>query len=329
MDNKRITVCLALLISICFGFCAEARITSYSAPWCGFCRRLERYLAEQNVDFKRVNVDRSQAAKRDMQEKSGQNGIPVLDWEGEIIVGFGRDQKEEIDRLIAGGTPIKGKFVPGRNVQPENDSEKTEEINHEKALYDFVYNHAKDLDILFANAEKNVYDIYAAEILEKLYDAHMAKIVYESTFTDQFEKRIEQTSTDSGRDDIKLIGKIKNIAGNRYAMLFENYRTARSRNLRAGIQAQQALKLAINKKQNGEKYNGYRSKNARGYLLRIWACAAVNPKTGIRLRPNYTEKMDLENDALAAQAAEILDELTAIQHQINEVEDANTPASSD
>jgi glutaredoxin-like YruB-family protein len=64
----------------------------YSTPTCPYCIRVKQYLKENNVDFEDFDVSRDQAKADEMVEKSGQIGVPVLDIEGEIIVGFDKEQ---------------------------------------------------------------------------------------------------------------------------------------------------------------------------------------------------------------------------------------------
>lgn len=72
-------------------------VTIYSAPWCGFCVATKRYLDEKGVKYTEKDVDEDRAYATEAVEKSGQMGIPVLDIDGQIVVGFDRPT---IDRLI-------------------------------------------------------------------------------------------------------------------------------------------------------------------------------------------------------------------------------------
>jgi glutaredoxin len=60
----------------------------------------KKYLHEQGVRFKDVDVSRDQAAARDMVRRSGQQGVPVLDIGGKIVIGFDRPK---IDRFLGLG----------------------------------------------------------------------------------------------------------------------------------------------------------------------------------------------------------------------------------
>jgi len=64
------------------------RIKVYSTPTCPFCIRLKQFLNEHNIIFENIDVSSNQQAAEEMVEKSGQMGVPVLDVDGQIIVGF-------------------------------------------------------------------------------------------------------------------------------------------------------------------------------------------------------------------------------------------------
>ena len=62
----------------------------YTTTWCHFCKEAKKFFGENNVKFTEVNVENDQKAAEEMIEKSGQMGVPVIDIDGEIIVGFDR-----------------------------------------------------------------------------------------------------------------------------------------------------------------------------------------------------------------------------------------------
>ncbi len=73
------------------------RVIIFTTPSCSFCRTAKSYLRQQGVPFKDVDVSRDPVAARDMVRRSGQQGVPVLDIGGKIVVGFDRPK---IDRLL-------------------------------------------------------------------------------------------------------------------------------------------------------------------------------------------------------------------------------------
>ena len=69
----------------------------YSTPTCPWCTMAKEYLKSKNVVFDDLDVSMDREAAAEMIRKSGQRGVPVVDIDGNIIVGF--DQKT-IDKLI-------------------------------------------------------------------------------------------------------------------------------------------------------------------------------------------------------------------------------------
>ncbi|MCU0666494.1 MAG: NrdH-redoxin [Candidatus Omnitrophica bacterium] len=68
------------------------KITVYSTSTCSFCIRLKEFLKENNLIFENKDVALDQVAAEEMMSKSSQMGVPVVDIEGEIIVGFDKDK---------------------------------------------------------------------------------------------------------------------------------------------------------------------------------------------------------------------------------------------
>jgi glutaredoxin 3 len=73
------------------------RVILFTTPSCSYCRKAKQYLRQRRVPFKDVNVSRDSAAARDMVRRSRQQGVPVIDIGGKIIVGFDRPK---IDKLL-------------------------------------------------------------------------------------------------------------------------------------------------------------------------------------------------------------------------------------
>lgn len=68
----------------------DTKVTIYSADWCAFCHAAKDYLEKLGVKFTEKNVEEDPKNAQEAVDKSQQMGIPVLDIEGEIIVGFDR-----------------------------------------------------------------------------------------------------------------------------------------------------------------------------------------------------------------------------------------------
>jgi glutaredoxin 3 len=67
------------------------KVKVYSTPTCPYCYMAKDFLKENGVQFEDINVAEDHAAAHEMIEKSGQMGVPVIDINGKIIVGFDRE----------------------------------------------------------------------------------------------------------------------------------------------------------------------------------------------------------------------------------------------
>ena len=64
------------------------RVVVFSSPTCVWCMRAKTYLRTQGVAFRDVDVSRDPAAARDLVRRTGQMGVPVIEIDGQPIVGF-------------------------------------------------------------------------------------------------------------------------------------------------------------------------------------------------------------------------------------------------
>jgi len=64
---------------------------------CSYCTTLKQFLKEHNIEFEDINPSQDREALEEMVKKSGQMGVPVVDIDGEIVVGF---DKEKICKLL-------------------------------------------------------------------------------------------------------------------------------------------------------------------------------------------------------------------------------------
>ena len=71
----------------------------YSTPTCAYCVTLKEYLKSRNIQFEDNDVSKDQQAAQDMIAKSGQMGVPVVDIDGQIIVGFDEAAIKELLKL--------------------------------------------------------------------------------------------------------------------------------------------------------------------------------------------------------------------------------------
>lgn len=73
------------------------QVIVYTTDTCPWCTRVKAYLRQNAVSFRELNVGRDESAARRMVAKSGQHGVPQLDIDGHVVVGFDRGR---IDSLL-------------------------------------------------------------------------------------------------------------------------------------------------------------------------------------------------------------------------------------
>lgn len=63
-------------------------IKVYTTNTCPWCVKVKNYLKSENIDFEELNVQDDMMAREEMVKKSNQMGVPVLDINNNIIIGF-------------------------------------------------------------------------------------------------------------------------------------------------------------------------------------------------------------------------------------------------
>jgi glutaredoxin 3 len=71
----------------------------YSTPTCPYCHLAKQFLKENNIEFEDIDVSASQQAAQEMIDKSHQMGVPVLDIDGNIVVGFDKTKIKQLLKL--------------------------------------------------------------------------------------------------------------------------------------------------------------------------------------------------------------------------------------
>lgn len=69
----------------------------FTTPACPFCYTLKEFLKSKNVEFEEIDVSQSEKVKDDLIKKTGKMELPVIEKDGEILVGF---DKEKICKLL-------------------------------------------------------------------------------------------------------------------------------------------------------------------------------------------------------------------------------------
>ena len=73
------------------------KVKIYSTPTCPYCVRVKQFMKDNAVLFEDIDVSMNHEAAQEMIKRSGQMGVPVVEINGEIIVGF---DKEKIKRAL-------------------------------------------------------------------------------------------------------------------------------------------------------------------------------------------------------------------------------------
>jgi glutaredoxin-like YruB-family protein len=68
----------------------------YTTPTCPYCLKAKDFLKENNIEFENIDVSQDSAKADEMIKKTGQMGVPVLDIDGEIIIGFDKERIKQV-----------------------------------------------------------------------------------------------------------------------------------------------------------------------------------------------------------------------------------------
>lgn len=68
----------------------------YSTPWCSFCKMAKKYFDENRVKYQEFDVAGDEGARDEMIKKTGQLGVPVIEVDGKIVIGFDREHLAEL-----------------------------------------------------------------------------------------------------------------------------------------------------------------------------------------------------------------------------------------
>jgi glutaredoxin-like YruB-family protein len=63
-------------------------VVIYSTATCGWCKKTKAFFEANNITFTDYNVGEDEKKAEEMFAKSGQMGVPVIDIDGNIVVGY-------------------------------------------------------------------------------------------------------------------------------------------------------------------------------------------------------------------------------------------------
>ena len=67
----------------------------YSTSTCPYCKMTKKFLDDNGIGYQDLNVGEDKAALDEMITKSGQMSVPVIDIDGELVVGFDQTQLKQ------------------------------------------------------------------------------------------------------------------------------------------------------------------------------------------------------------------------------------------
>lgn len=71
-------------------------VTMYTTPTCVYCKSAKEFFKQHNVAFTEKDVVVDLQARDAMVKKSGQLGVPVIDVDGNIVIGFDRRKLQQL-----------------------------------------------------------------------------------------------------------------------------------------------------------------------------------------------------------------------------------------
>lgn len=86
------------------------QVIIYSTSWCGYCKAAEKFMKEKGVAYVKKDIETDDQASLEMQAKCMRNGaqqcgVPVIDWKGQVILGFDEERMKALWQAEQGVNP--------------------------------------------------------------------------------------------------------------------------------------------------------------------------------------------------------------------------------
>ncbi|MFA6160910.1 MAG: glutaredoxin family protein [Patescibacteria group bacterium] len=88
--DKSVSFCV--IIDVLF----DMHVTIYTTPTCPYCKLAKDFFKEKGVPFTEIDVAADPAAANEMVKKSGQMGVPVIEVNSQIVVGWNQSALQDI-----------------------------------------------------------------------------------------------------------------------------------------------------------------------------------------------------------------------------------------
>jgi glutaredoxin 3 len=73
-----------------------AKVIIYSTPTCTYCQLAKQFFTENNVEYTEIDVAADAEKRTEMIEKTGQMGVPVIEVDEQVVVGFDEGKVKEM-----------------------------------------------------------------------------------------------------------------------------------------------------------------------------------------------------------------------------------------
>ncbi|MEK7212624.1 MAG: glutaredoxin domain-containing protein [Patescibacteria group bacterium] len=74
----------------------QKKVIIYTTPSCVYCNMAKAFFKQNDIAYEEKDVAVDQAAVEEMIKKSGQLGVPVIDVDGEIVIGFDKPRLTQL-----------------------------------------------------------------------------------------------------------------------------------------------------------------------------------------------------------------------------------------
>ncbi len=71
----------------------------YSTEWCPWCEKTREFFKKYKIKFKNADVGVNVKAAQEMVKKTGQQGVPVIDVNGNIVIGYDEDKLKKLLKI--------------------------------------------------------------------------------------------------------------------------------------------------------------------------------------------------------------------------------------
>ena len=92
-------------------------VVVYTTPTCSFCHQAKAFLSRQGVPFVEKNVAADRRAAAEMVRLSGQQGVPVITVDGQVVVGFNQPRLRQLLQKAGKARPRLGAAIADASTQ--------------------------------------------------------------------------------------------------------------------------------------------------------------------------------------------------------------------